>query len=143
MQLSAGKKTFHQHTAANQFFPTLKSLNHSGISVHVCVFDRGLESSLGSALVARHELPCQRAAADSVKDALRPYTSWQVSLGCSIHDVHNALKWAVCQGSADNDLTKSLHIGNEALKNSFDILLARLPEFLTKHLVFLRTSGPG
>ena len=134
--LSAGKKTFNLFTAANEFFPTLKVLKHSGISVHVYVFDRGLESSLGNALVARHRLTSEEQGFDVLDAALSGWTSWQISLGCSIHDVHNALKWAVCQGEADNDRTKALHIGNEALKNSFDLILARLPEFLQKHLVF-------
>ena len=131
-----GKKTFNLFTAANEFFPTLKVLKHAGISVHVYVFDRGLESSLGNALVARHRLTSEEQGFDVLDAALSGWTSWQISLGCSIHDVHNALKWAVCQGEADNDRTKALHVGNEALKNSFDLILARLPEFLQKHLVF-------
>ena len=63
-------------------------------------------------------------------------TDWAVGTGCCAHDMQNALKWALASAASPEDV-QNLRIVVESLRNSFNILLARLPEFLTRHLAFV------
>ena len=63
-------------------------------------------------------------------------TDWAVGTGCCAHDMQNGLKWALSSVATPEDI-QNLHIVVESLRNSFDLLLARLPVFLVKHLAFV------
>lgn len=60
---------------------------------------------------------------------------WVVRTGCCCHDIQNSCKWALSIAGGPQDV-QDLHIVIEAFRNSFDILLQRLPEYLTKCMAF-------
>ena len=141
LPLSVGKKSWNLLQAALSFCPHLKNLGHLGISIAVSTFDRGIMSSMGDLLqCAEAEMLYQKSAQPpSLEDELREALTWQVTLPCSLHDTHNALKWAMFGAQASPEVCKRLHIVVESLRNSFDILHGELPRFVRDHLHFCKS----
>jgi hypothetical protein len=137
LSMSEGKKSGNVFTAQTQFFPLLRKAGHQGISIqHVCA-DRALFSPLERMLRQRVEAYYQEGLGPDLGEGseLLCLTDWVVGTGCCAHDMQNALKWSLCSAGSPQDV-QDLHIVIEALRNSFDILLERLPEFLTRHMTF-------
>ena len=144
VNLSSGKSAWHSFTAACQFFPMLRVLGHTGITLSHYVFDRALYSALSRRMQQRHSLYYQVTAnqEDEGRTTLGELTDWVLSTGCATHDTHNSLKWALSSVVPDpGDTVKKLFIVVESLRNGYDLLLGHLPTFLSRHLVLV-DSGP-
>ena len=137
LPLSEGKKSGNIFSAAALFFPMLRKAGHIGICIsHVCA-DRALFSSLDRMSRQRLSAYYSPGVGPDLGDerVLLELTDWAVGTGCCAHDMQNGLKWALSSVATPEDI-QNLHIVVESLRNSFDLLLARLPEFLVKHLAF-------
>lgn len=142
LSLSEGKKAGNVFTAQAKFFPLLRKAGHDGICVqHVCA-DRALFSPLERLLRQRVEAYYSAGIGPDLGEGRRllALTDWVVGTGCCAHDVQNSLKWALGGVASPQDV-QDLHIVIEALRNSFSILLERLPEFLTKHIAFCNSES--
>lgn len=62
--------------------------------------------------------------------------SWFVSMGCTAHDCHGGLKWAVLSQFSDKGIMRSGYILVESVANSFDLLLKHVAPWLGKVLAF-------
>jgi hypothetical protein len=142
LPLSQGKKAPNVFTAMSALFPRLRTAGHTGICLqHVCA-DRALFSSLDRMSRQRLQAYYTPGVGPELGEhrTLQELTDWPLGTGCCAHDMQNALKWALASAASAEDL-QSLHIVVESLRNSFDILLSRLPAFLSKHLVFVDPPG--
>ena len=138
LPLSEGKKSGNIFSAAARFFPMLRKAGHVGICISHCVADRALFSSLDRMSRQRLSAYYRPGVGPDLGDerVLLELTDWAVGTGCCAHDMQNALKWALASVATPEDI-QNLHIVVESLRNSFDLLLARLPAFLAKHLAFV------
>ena len=130
--LGNGKTAWRAYTAAVDFFPLLRQLHHTGVSISHYCFDRALFSALARRMRQRHAL--QYAVGSSPLDGrgrLLELTDWVVCTGCASHDCHNALKWAISGFLGDSEAgLKDLFVVIESLRNAYDLLLGHFPAFL-------------
>jgi hypothetical protein len=135
--LSAGKKTWNMFSAAARFFPLPRKSGHKGIVVqHFCA-DRAIFTALDRRLRQRSQAFYTEGLGPDLGDErlMLELTDWSVSTGCVCHDAHNALKWGLSRHTSPDEL-RGLHVVMESLRNSFAILVERLPAFLGEFLVF-------
>ena len=133
--MSEGKNSGNVFTAQAEFFPILLKAGHQGICIqHVCA-DRAVHAPLERMLRQRAEVYYQPGLGPDLGEGteLLSLTDWVLGTGCAAHDLQNSLKWSLSGTRSPQDV-QDLHIVIEALGNSFDILLQRLPDFLTKRM---------
>ena len=137
--LDAGKGGWQVFIAPCKFFPMLKRLGHTGISISNYCFDRALFSTLERDQLQRHapnhEL-CVLGGEKVGARALDDLQDWVVCTACANHDAQNALKWSLMSVSSDVEVVHKLHIIIESLRNSFDLILDRLAKFVAGKLRF-------
>ena len=140
LSCSAGKKTGNLFSAAAAFFPLLRKAGHLGISLQAHCMDRLQFSSLDKLLRQRNQAFYMEGLGPDLGDQATQLelTDWIVGVGCACHDVQNSLKWALGSTKIPQDKWSlcELHIVVESLRNSFDLLVTRLPQFLLEHLGF-------
>ena len=101
--LDQGKGAWQCFTASCAFFPMLKQLGHTGVSITAHTFDRALQSSLHRKQLQWHALfhaHHRGLEQPSNAGALTELLDWVVGCACSNHDCHNALKWSLAPVSA-------------------------------------------
>ena len=140
--MSKGKSTWHQFTAACEFFPLLRTLGHEGIVVSSYCFDRAGFSALEKKMRQRHTMYYEVAGRgeDRVgQAAIMELTDWVVSAGCANHDCQNGLKWGLAHLAPESEqVIRKLHIVIEATRNAFGLIHARLKAFVVASLRFVR-----
>ena len=137
LPLSEGKKAWNVFTAGSTLFPLLRKAGHKGICLHHHSFDRAQFTALDRAFRQRHKAYYTEGLGPDLGEekTLAELTDWIVGTGCCCHDIQNAMKWALSASGPVQDL-HDLHIVVESLRNSFQILMCRLPAFLAAHLSF-------
>lgn len=135
-----GKKTQNLFSAAATFFPLLRKAGHLGICVQAHCMDRLQFASLDKLLRQRNQAFYMEGLGPNLGDQATQLEllDWVVGVGCACHDVQNSLKWGLGSTKIPQDKWSlcELHIVVESLRNSFDLLVTRLPQFLLDHLSF-------
>lgn len=101
--------------------------------------NRAIFSAVGRRLGQRHKAWYTPGLGPELGEAasLLELTDWCLGAGCCCHDVQNSVKWSLASSlPAHAQATQELHIVIEALRNSFLLLVCRLPAFLSGHLAF-------
>jgi hypothetical protein len=117
----------------------LKRLGHQGISTSHYCFDRALFSTMERKQLQRHALYHELAGDGGEKvgaHALNDLHDWVVCTACANHDAQNALTWSLMNVSSYDDVVRKLHIAIESLRNSYDLIHARLAKFVQDTLRF-------
>ena len=142
--LTQGKSAWCQFTAAQRFFPMLRTLGHEGVSVSHYCFDRMMQSSLNRKMQQRQGLYYEVVGGEGPRTgpvALHELLDWHLSTGCSAHDAHNALKWGLeCVTRDTGSIVRKLHVTIESLRNAFDLLHGFLKPFVEAKLAFEGSS---
>lgn len=135
--LSKGKKAWNLFSAGAAYFPLLRKAGHQGICVQHHSADRAAFEALDRCFRQRHQAYYTPSIGPELGEGalLLELTDWIVGTGCCCHDLQNALKWSLASLWTGQEI-QDLHIVIEALRNSFELLLARLPTFLAQHLAF-------
>jgi len=140
LSCSAGKKALNIFSAAATFFPLLRRAGHLGICLQSHCMDRLQFGVLDKLLRQRSQAYYMEGLGPDLghQATMLELTDWIVGVGCSCHDVQNALKWALGSTKVQQDRWAlcELHIVVESLRNSLHLLLTRLPKFLIEHLAF-------
>ena len=135
--LSKGKGAWPCFTAATQFFPSLRKLEHQGICISHFAADRAVFGAMLRKFKQLREVYYSEAfgVGASEQGRFRYLLDWVVGTPCCCHDLQNALKWSL-ESVGDSGLVDDLHIIMESLRNSFGIIVARLGIFLARNLDF-------
>ena len=117
--------------AARMLTRSPRELGHEGLLLLHHVFDRGIESSLSRRL---HQLQIaleqHQGAEKTDGEFFKTWaTTWFLSVGCCLHDVHNAFKWSIRTFIEDPVTTKSLWITLESARASYELLARFLGEW--------------
>ena len=138
--MSAGDTALHEFTAACFFFPMLRTLGFTGISVSFSCFDRKLFAPITTLLQQRQGLYYEQEGGPAPRRgpvALQELLDWHVAVPCGAHDVHNSLKWSLDWIAEDTaDILKRLHITMESLRNGYNLLEQYLVQFVRDSLTF-------
>ena len=124
--------------AARMLTRSPRELGHEGLLLLHHVFDRGIESSLSRRL---HQLQIaleqHQGAEKTDGEFFKTWAAtWFLSVGCCLHDVHNAFKWSIRTFIDDPATTKSLWITLESARASYDLLARFLGEWLSTVIAF-------
>ena len=88
--LDKGKSAWHCYSAAVDFFPTLRELNHPGICVSHYCFDRALFSAMVNRIRRRHEAQYSVHYGQGLESShMQQLLDWSVFTGCTNHDCQN------------------------------------------------------
>ena len=134
--LGGGKTAWHLFTASCEFFPLLKFLGHSRVSIHHQVFDGAMKSSLQRLIKAQHAAYHEHAEQhEPAWQALDPLMDLVTCVLCAAHTGSNAMKWSVAHYSSE-DVTKGMFIAIQSLRNSFTEITDRVAPFLHRNVAF-------
>ena len=128
-------------THSNAFFtlwPTARAMGHCGLCVSHHVWDGAIKR------------PCERHARQrfaalelhtedeesNVSHELMKLLSWFTCVSCFAHHGHNALKWALSDFISSRDTMKSCWVVFASLRNSVDLLVKYLPQWLHDRVRF-------
>ena len=59
---------------------------------------------------------------------------WDEYTPCSVHDIHNGMKWSLFVQFRDKDLMRNAHITIASLRQSYDLLLGHVAEWALKNI---------
>ena len=134
------KKTgWRLFSAMREFQPTLRAEGHQGIAINHVVCDRAQISVLDRHHREMHTLEHQTMATQGGPDSAVVFLNlknWCVSSGCSCHDAHNSLKWALSTYIGDTEFMKTIFVTVDSLTNSYCHLLQGLGPWLSSAVVF-------
>ena len=130
----SGKTAWHQWSCV-QGVGSLLELRHEGLAVTVYVFDRAVLDSLSKKLHQTHEH--RRATLQLPPSPTSPTDrDWVFTLGCAVHDAHNALQWAMAMTCDVPSCCSSLRSLLQCLRNWLPIIHEHLGDFLSVHVDF-------
>ena len=130
LPMTNGKSAVATFSAALEFMTPLRGLGHRGIAVHQYCFDRALSSSMSRLLQQHHRLQAPLYGTDETESKYLARLEWVESPGCSLHDTHNSLKWGLNFEALGPDVLQNVWIVFASLRNSFDLILQHLPQWL-------------
>ena len=99
---------------------SLRQLGHKGFAINAYCFDRKGLDKLARMCHDFHEGEKDEFGTSELESWMLSLTEWTVVVGCCLHDLHNALKWALYEESHDKELMKQMFVIYASLRNSFD-----------------------
>ena len=134
----ADKASWCLFSAGRQFCPTARELGHRGVCVSHYSFDRATFSALDRKFRQLHGHVHAQLARDlpAHEAALLELCDWYVATPCGNHDAHNSLKWALHERMTDDAFLTDVHIVIESLRNSYDLLVVHLGNWIITSLSF-------
>ena len=136
LPLTEGKAAWQLFSCCLEFGPTLREEGHLGLALHHYCFDRACYKPLTRAMIQHHRRLAARFGHGSsqLTPQLLELQEWVLSTACGCHDAHNSLKWAMHAQMNDPELTKSVYLVIESLRNAFDLLAMILPSWMASKL---------
>jgi hypothetical protein len=110
-------------------------MGHRGGAVQHYVFDRCGYSKLRLRTEQWHGLVSGQWSADTLPETEQlPLLEWLLFTPCAAHDCHNACKWGLPGAFGDADLMRDCYIGIDAVRQSFDVILRYIGEWVSTAL---------
>lgn len=131
-----GKSHAAQMGCSLKFFPTVRELGHQGIVVSAYIYDRAFLTSNGNIHCQHHQkvhAELEKTQHEGRGAKLLFLMDWVVTVGCSLHDCSNAVKWSLHMQFRDAQLMRDLYIVIASARNSYNSIL--------KHLIGWLRSG--
>jgi hypothetical protein len=129
--LTHGKAVDRIVEASRCRWPSLRQMGHRGGAIQHYCWDRAGFSKLERRMRQWHELMLPTFVAETPREqAIMDASEWIVFTACACHDLQNAFKWSMPQAFADADMIRDCFIGVAAIRNSFDIVLTYLGEWV-------------
>ena len=81
-----------------------------------------------------HELVKAQWEGDDEDAELLHLLEWVEVSACACHDLRNSFKWSLSEDLHDSETMRDCCIGVESLRNSFDVVLVHILEWVPLHL---------
>ena len=137
-----GKTAGAIFAACSQHWRSLRQLGHHGIAIEHYCYDRcGLEAQerMWRVWHERAHIPQEVLRAKDCPSEHRLRMSELVLVtACAAHDVQSAYRWAMGEAARDRTLLRDVYISIEALRNSMDIIVGHIAEWVAKRMEFVR-----
>ena len=132
--LTNGKTADRVFEAARARWRSLRQLGHrAGAVQHYC-FDRCGMEAIARRMRQWHELVKAQWEGDDEDAELLHLLEWVEVSACACHDLHNSFKWSLSEDLHDSETMRDCFIGVESLRNSFDVVLVHIHEWVALHL---------
>ena len=129
--LTDGKAADRIWEACRARWRSLRQLGHRGGAIQHYTFDRCGFAKLARRANQWHSLlEDQWAGDDESLNHFLPLLEWVVATPCALHDVQNAFKWGLPGFFADTELVRDCFIGIASVRNSFDLILKYIGEWV-------------
>ena len=136
LPMTHGKSALAHFSASLEFMSSVRAMGHKGILVHQYCFDRALSSAMTRLLQQHHQLEAPLYGASATESKYLARLEWVEGAGCSLHDAHNSLKWGMSFERLGPDVMKNVWVVFASLRNSFDLILLHLPQWLVVHVAW-------
>jgi len=132
------------YNGLNTMWKGARALGALFVVITVGLFDRAVKSAMELRLRQRQATQNLFLCEEFPQRAAELVTlSWLVVLGCSIHDMHGALKWAVMLYMANKTLMKDAWVVLQSLRQSSQQIMRFLPGWVATVLKFEDWLGPN
>ena len=126
----ADKTAWTHFQFRRQVFPLLRQIGHQGIEILYRCSDRAIYKAY-----VRHEMQHQQFYLATMKRrghavAALELKTWEVSLGCILHDAQNALAWGCREYVDDRQMLRDQWICIESVRNGLTVLFDHLGQWL-------------
>ena len=135
----AGKKCLDLWVAGTEFFPMMKLIGHSGISVSVYLQDGLFAKPYARHMKGRHDMFFDRAHCPLPESGrqLAELKDWYFTWHCVAHSCSLALKWGLAPlVPAGQEFTEGVHVAVSGLLRASTGLLTSVQEFIGRHVSF-------
>ena len=136
--LKHGKTCEAIFEACRRSLKTLRQMNHHGVAIEHYCFDRaGLEGHerLWRQWHAEYSASLVDVSRDVPLEVLK-LTEFVLATACSAHDAQSAFRWGMRKYLLHKELLRDSYVSVEALRNSMDILIRYLGEWIALRLSF-------
>ena len=135
-----GKKCADLWSAAIEFFPMLKLLGHSGISLSVYLQDGLFAKPFAKRMLGRHDMFFDRAhfpfSSQQVDRQVAELRDWCFTWHCVAHSCSLALKWGLAPLALGEEFTEGVHVSVSGLLRASTGLLVSVKEFIGRYVAF-------
>ena len=141
--LTHGKSADAIFQACRKDWRSLRQMGHGGCAIEHYCYDRlGIESHerLWRQWHSLHA-PEFDALADGMPADMFRLTEFVLVTACAAHDAQNAFRWAVHGSIADKDLIRDTNVPIQSLRNSMDIIMRHVSEWVGLRLSCVADSA--
>lgn len=135
--LTEGKGALQISSAARSTWCSLRQFGHRGGVIQHYSWDRCGFSALQRHAHQFHELMRDQWHSEARSSDLLWLLEWLVFTPCAVHDAQNAFKWAIKDKFDNSELLRTVFIGSCSVRNSMDIILAYLAEWVSVSIKFV------
>jgi hypothetical protein len=134
--LTEGKGHLAIFSACRSMWGTCRQLGHRGGVVEHYSFDRCGYSALRQRMWQFHTLLQDQWGSGTNPSSLLALLEWVVFTPCALHDSQNAFKWSLKDDFDNLDTMKSVFIGVASVRNSMDIIITYIAEWVSETVSF-------
>ncbi len=141
--LTHGKSADAIFQACGKDWRSLRQMGHGGCAIEHYCYDRlGIESHerLWRQWHSLHA-PEFDALADGMPADMFRLTEFVLVTACAAHDAQNAFRWAVHGSIADKDLLRDTYVSIQSLRNSMDIIVRHVAQWVGLRLSCVADSS--
>jgi hypothetical protein len=132
--LSKGKGSWNVFSANLMFFPTLRHIGCTGVTINVYLLDGALFSALDRKFKAKHLLYYKSGLALGSDARRLQLSDWTVCMLCPSHVMSNGLKWGLYTVSTQ-EIVKNAHIATSACIRASSGIHKQVGDFVVKFIV--------
>ena len=135
-----GKTAHAQFGACESGWKSLRQLGHRGIAIEHYCWDRcGIDANerLWRQWHAEKAPSFDFMAAIDVPQKVLRLTEFFLCTPCALHDAMSAFRWSVCEEHKSRESLRDIYVAIASLKNSMDLIVRHLPEWIGRHLDFV------
>ena len=140
LALTKGLGADAMYAAGCKFSKTLREQGHRGLVINGYIFDRKGIDKLSRLYHARHKRMERKWGKSESEAWVLQLTEWTIVQGCALHDMHNALKWAMYTTFQSPELIKDTWIVFQSVRNSFDDLQSHICLWLLQGVAFVEND---
>jgi hypothetical protein len=128
--LTHGKAVDRIFESSRARWKSLRQLGHRGGAVQHYVYDRCGMQKMGRRQKQWHALVAPSFVGDDDDSLLLSRLEWIEVSACACHDLQNAFKWGFPDEFLDREVLRDCFIGCESMRNSFDVVLTYVHEWV-------------
>ena len=129
--LTNGKSTDAIFSACRAVWASLRQHGHRGGVIQPYAFDRCGFSALRRRMLQYHSLLQESWESKHHSTHMLSLLEWVVFTACALHDSQNSFKWCMKDLFGDSELMKSIFIGVASVRNSMDVIITYIAEWVS------------
>ena len=124
-------------------FKTPREYGHKPIQFIHHVYDRGVKGATETWNQRFHKIQMEDVAStvDEAAAITAYLLTWQSTVGCFCHDIHNALKWIALEYTRNAATLKGTFISMASCRNGYEVLMTHVGRWIPSRIMFEDWEG--